>query len=215
MSTTVHDAKVTQWLSNLRASYGFVPAVMSVGAAFLALLLLKLPSSWGPDLSQFLGLPPIPDITHMRSLLVLIASTTIGTGAVAFSVVCAASISAATSYGPRLLTNFLSDRGTQACLGFFVASFVYCIIVYASLREGDDGYGLAGLGAMAWAFSSVGALIYYLHHAPASLRINQTMADIGRTLIDNIPSRFAANCGYAVPDGKREAARQKYETRQD
>ncbi|MBZ6377201.1 hypothetical protein B5C34_06110 [Pacificimonas flava] len=199
-----YAARLTDWAGQLRSSYGFIPALMCVAAALLALLLLLPPDSWGTAVAGALGLPDAPDADALRELLAMMAGATISTGAVAFSIIVAASVTASSQYGPRLLTNFLADRATQTTLGVFVATFVYAIIVHAAIRE-ERVHGLAGLGAMLLALLSVGALVYFLHHAPAALRINQAVANIGETLLRNIATRFPANCGYpAAPPARPE-----------
>lgn len=192
-------ARLIDLAGQLRSSYGFLPMLMSLLAALLAVLALLPPESWGEAVAAFLHLPPAPDAEALRDLLTLVASATISTGAVAFSVIVAASVTASSQYGPRLLTNFLADRATQATLGVFVATFVYCVIVYAAIRD-DRVHSFAGLGAMAFAFLAVAALVFFLHHAPAALRINQAVSNIGATLLRNVETRFPGNCGLPVLD---------------
>ncbi|MBV7255930.1 DUF2254 domain-containing protein [Pacificimonas sp. WHA3] len=214
-----HGAKIIDWLSQLKSSYGFVPALMTVGTIVVAIAALSAPAAWGAAIASFLGLPPAPDAEAMRDLMSLIAGATIGTGAVAFSVIVAASINAAGQYGPRLLTNFLADRATQITLGVFVSSFVYAILVYAAIREDAGGdvsiYGLAGMIGMTYALGSVAALIFFLHHAPSALRINQAISKIGESLLRNVSTRFPANCAFAVNEMDMAAARRTYDARAD
>jgi uncharacterized membrane protein len=47
-------------------------------------------------------------------------------------------------YGPRLLSNFMSDRGNQVTLGTFIATFVYSLVVLRTIRStGESGAGAA------------------------------------------------------------------------
>jgi|TARA_R100000501_G_scaffold16352_2_gene29731 uncharacterized membrane protein len=206
-------ASVTDWLSQLRSSYGFLPAVMATVTVLIAIAALSAPPGWGAALAEAVGLPPAPGVDAMRDLMSLIASATIGTGAVAFSVIVAASVTAAGQYGPRLLTNFLADRATQVTLGVFVSSFVYALIVYAAIRDETPGYGIAGIVAMVFALASVAALIYFLHHAPSALRINQAVSKIGRSLLKNAGTRFPGTCGHAVCPEDLDAAAARYQAR--
>ncbi|MFE9319382.1 DUF2254 family protein [Nocardia sp. NPDC052278] len=48
---------------------------------------------------------------------------------------------ASTQYGPRMLRNFIRDRGTQLTLGTFVASFVYAIAALVSIGPRSSGNG--------------------------------------------------------------------------
>lgn len=208
-----YGAKLIDAFGQLRGSYGFVPALMTVGALFLAALALQVPDSVGNAVADIFGLPPSPKAESMRDLIGLIASATIGTGGVAFSMMVAATVTAATQYGPRLLTNFLADRATQLTLGVFVATFVYAVVVYAAIRD-DNVRSFAGLIAMLLALASVAALVYFLHHAPATLRINHAISSIGGTLLANIETRFPANCGQAARGKRMEPPPQGEPTQQ-
>ena len=47
---------------------------------------------------------------------------------------------AANQYGPRILTNFMSDRGNQVTLGTFIGTFAYCMVVLRTVQGEGDGY---------------------------------------------------------------------------
>ncbi len=61
--------------------------------------------------------------------------------------------------------------------------------------------------------ASIAALIFFLHHAPAALRINHVISRIGESLFRNVPSRFPGNCGHAVRDSDIDAAKTTYRNR--
>ena len=43
------------------------------------------------------------------------------------------------SYGPRLVRNFMADSGNQLVLGVYVATFLYSLLVMRSIRVELDG----------------------------------------------------------------------------
>ena len=55
---------------------------------------------------------------------------------VVFSITIVALTLASTQFGPRMLRNFIRDRGTQFTLGTFVATFVYATLVLVSIGPG-------------------------------------------------------------------------------
>src|SRR3546814_9382887 len=55
-----------------------------------------------------------------------------------FAITIAAVVYASGTYGPRLLTNFMTDRGNQLSLGVFVATFVYGLMVLRVVRAEDE-----------------------------------------------------------------------------
>ena len=76
-----------------------------------------------------------------RNVLNVIAGSMIGVASTVFSITIAAVVYASGSYGPRLLANFMEDRGNQLSLATFIATFVYSVLV---LRVVRDAYETAG-----------------------------------------------------------------------
>ena len=56
-----------------------------------------------------------------------------------FSVTLVALSLAASTYSPRILRNFMHDRGTQIAFGVFVGAFAYCLVVLRTVRVEDGG----------------------------------------------------------------------------
>ena len=67
-----------------------------------------------------------------------------------------------------MLRNFIRDRGTQATLGTFVATFVYATLVLISISPGSHGRAfvphLSITVSVALVAASMGVLIYFIHH---------------------------------------------------
>jgi uncharacterized membrane protein len=72
--------------------------------------------------------------TGARTLLGAVASSTIGVAGTIFSITIAALSLAAGQMGPRLLRNFVRDRGNQVTLGTFLGTFGYALMVLRSVR---------------------------------------------------------------------------------
>src|SRR3546814_1525448 len=131
-----------------------------------------------------------------------------------FAITIAAVVYASGTYGPRLLTNFMTDRGNQLSLGVFVATFVYGLMVLRVVRAEDEVPATAAdaaatylpgfvpqislLIAVALLLLSVAVLVYFLHHIPASIRINSVLAGIGRRLLRDIEERFPKANGAQI-----------------
>lgn len=185
----------------LRGSYWFLPALLTTGALVLSIVTwyldTRIGSTW-PDSVSFLQATK-PE--GARALLSTIAGSTIGVGGTVFSITIAAVVYASGSYGPRLLTNFMNDRGNQFALGIFIATFVYALMILRVVRLADsNGYFAAPSGsfvpqismlvALGLALLSVGVLVFFLHHVPQSIQINNVVADIGQSAISAIEKRY-------------------------
>lgn len=189
-------ARFRQIAITLHASYWFIPALMTIGAIALAIGSVLIDVRFG---SRWLSAVTWLDISRpdgARELLSSLSSSMIGVAGTVFSITIAAVVYASGSYGPRLLTNFLEDRGNQLSLGVFIATFVYCLMVLRTVRvpATDDGDGfvpeLSVLIALVLALTSVGVLVYFLHHVPDSIRINGVVARIGHRLLADIKLRY-------------------------
>ncbi|MBA2935187.1 DUF2254 domain-containing protein [Sphingomonas sp. CGMCC 1.13654] len=191
----------------LRESYWFIPTIMAVMAILLAGGMITLDSYQGSNWMD--GVPWLyaarPD--GARSLLSSIGGSMIGVAGTTFSVTIAAVVYASGQYGPRLLSNFMSDRGNQVTLGTFIATFVYSMVVLRTIRSpGESGAGadafvpqLALLVAVLLVLCSIGVLIFFIHHVPTRIHINSVIEEIGDRLLAEIGARFPVFIGAPLP----------------
>lgn len=137
-----------------------------------------------------------------REILSVIAGSMITVAGVTFSMTVVSVSFASSQFGPRLIGNFMRDKGNQFTLGTFIATFVYCLIVLRSVRSAEDisaqGPGVVEsfvphislLIAIAFALASVAVLIYFIHHVPETINISNITAAIGTGLKKKIKRVF-------------------------
>ena len=194
----------------MRASYWFIPALLTAFAFLLALVTVWADRHGGSQWLSYLGWfePSRPE--GARAQLTVIATATIGIASTVFAITIAAVAYASGNYGPRLLTNFMNDRGNQVSLGVFIATFTFNLMVLRVVRNPEDGASGAAemaafvpqvsvLASAASMILAVVILVYFLHHIPASIRINSVLGGIGRRLIRDIEARFPEEGGTAEP----------------
>lgn len=208
------------WQS-INASYWFLPALSSVGALALAMVTLWLDrSGWAEFLNEISWLQPARP-GGASNMLTVIAGAMIGVASTVFSITIAAVAYASGNYGPRLLTNFMEDRGNQYSLATFIGTFVYAITVLRTVRAANEvapsiedalvtslpGFvpQLSLLVAFALMGLSVAVLVYFLNHIPASIRVNSVLKDIGARLLNDIvehfPARHTGERAKSAPEG--------------
>ena len=73
-----------------------------------------------------------------RAILSAIASSMITVAGLTFSITMLTLQLASSQFGPRLLRNFMRDRGNQVVLGTFIATFVYCLLVLRTVRGTEE-----------------------------------------------------------------------------
>lgn len=180
----------------LKENYWIIPALLTIGAMGLSGLTIHLDWTGAAERLTRAGWFLPGDAEGTRTVLTVIAGSMIGVASTVFSVTIAAVAFASGNYGPRLLDNFMRDRGNQWSLGVFIATFVYSVMVLRVVRS-DDLREIAGFApqlslitAMALLLLAVATLVYFLHHIPASIRINAVLGGIGSQLLREIDRRF-------------------------
>lgn len=184
----------SNWFA-IRASYWFWPALFALGALVLGFTVVHLDrtgaSLWLAERNWIV--PARSD--GASNMLSVLAGSVIGVASTVFSITIAAVAYASGTFGPRLLNNFMEDKGNQFSLATFVGTFVYAVTVLQSVRSGDgpETAFVPQLAlTLAWGLLllSVAVLVYFLHHVPDSIRINSVLEAIGRRLLQEIVSRF-------------------------
>lgn len=184
-------------LEAIRSSYWFIPSLMALVAILLGAVMIwvdaRLDSSWIKGLSWYQQIKA----DGAREVLSTIAGSMVTVAGVVFSITIVALSYASSQYGPRVLTNYMSDRGNTITLGTFIATFLYCLMVLRTIRGGDDEFvpQFAVIVALLLAVCSIGVLIYFIHHVPQSIHINDVVARIGEQLIRDTRARFPAMIG--------------------
>ncbi|PEQ13969.1 hypothetical protein B2G71_06645 [Novosphingobium sp. PC22D] len=209
-------ARLRSMWFDINASYWFYPALFAAGALLLALLLVHVDRiGAAQSLSAWSAISPArPD--GASNMLTVLAGSMIGVASTVFSITIAAVAYASGTYGPRILTNFMEDKGNQLSLATFIGTFVYSITVLRAVRSEDEaslfvadatatsapGFvpQLSLLVAFGLMIVAVAVLVYFLHHIPSSIRINTVIEQIGGGVIDAIPRRFPEE-GEAEPAG--------------
>jgi len=169
----------------LRTNLWLVPAALTLGA--LALFAI---TEW-LDLLAYRGeFAPPPwvlggNADPSRLLLTSIAASVITVVGVVFSITIVILTLASTQFGPRMLRNFIRDRGTQITLGAYVATFVYCIVVQVSIGPRDRGEFVPHISittAFGLVLIDLAVLIYYIHHIALEIQLPEVIASIAKDL---------------------------------
>jgi uncharacterized membrane protein len=126
-----------------------------------------------------------------RQVLIGIAAAVITVAGVVFSITILALQLASQQFGPRMLRNFIRDRGTQVSLGAYVATFVYCILTLAVVSthpSGDFVPHISTTVALALTLADVGILIYFIHHVASSIQLTSVVAGIAKDFRSTLES---------------------------
>ena len=190
------NAWLKQFFFNIRHSYWFIPSVLAIVSILAAAALVAVDIYWltsVPDKYKWLF---DTEPQGARAILSTVAGSTITVAGVVFSMTMMSVSHTTSTYGPRLMLNFLKDSKNQFTLGIFIATFIYCLLVLRTIQGGgaDDQLifvpHLAVFGAIGMALLSVAVLIGFLHHIPHSINIGNVVADRGHSLIARLEKIF-------------------------
>src|SRR5665811_1874501 len=118
-----------------------------------------------------------------RALLTTISGSMITVAALTFSITIVGLSLASQQFGPRLLRNFIRDRGYQVVLGTFLAALIYCLLVLRTVRSTASPQFVPYISltmGLLFAVAGVGLLVYFIHHAVFSIRAESIVATSGR-----------------------------------
>lgn len=204
------SARLIKIWQDLQGSYYFIPGLMAFGAIFLAYVTISLDEIFGLKVSDDSIFFLSNKATGARTILATIAGSMIGVAATTFSITMVAVTSAAGQYGPRLIGNFMRDRGNQVTLGTFTSTFIYCLLILRVARTGDGTEAqdaitefipnISLLVAMGLTLMSVGVLIYFIHHIPETLNVGNITSRVGRRLSKDIETRYPRDIGRSERD---------------
>jgi uncharacterized membrane protein len=188
------QTKLSNLWYKIRASYWFIPSLMLIVACCLSLALIYFDvlldkTGWLDSLNRFY--PSKPE--GARALLSTVAGSMITVAGVVFSITMVALTLASSQFGPRLLVNFMRDRGNQLVLGTFISTFVYCLLVLRTIRSGEDVSFVPQLAvtfALIMAIASIIVLIYFIHHASTSIQASHVIATVNDDLRDSLDRLF-------------------------
>jgi uncharacterized membrane protein len=169
----------------LKVSFWFVPTVMGLGAVVLAWVMyaldVRIPNEELQNSHFVLAGSP----ADLRTYLLGIAGTVLGTAGVVFTLLTLPLSTVAAQYGSRLLRVYLGDRTTQFVLAMFVATFVYCIAAALSIPPADvqaEGPVLTATVGVYLMLATFATLILLVQHTSTTLQAPNIAAAAGAEL---------------------------------
>src|SRR5208337_1618060 len=135
----MYSVRLRDFWDNVRATYWFVPTLMTLLAAVLALTMFWVDQAIPNNLLQDKWYIFHPEtIAETRTVLNTIADTSLGVIGVVFSITLVPLSITSTQYGSIVLRSFLRDRGTQFVLGAYSATTFYCLFLLMGLRNANN-----------------------------------------------------------------------------
>ncbi|MFC4904844.1 hypothetical protein BJF77_07620 [Kocuria sp. CNJ-770] len=170
--------------------FWFVPAVCVVAAVVLAQSVVAV-DRWLPETldSPWISWLYAVGIDGSRGMLSAIGGSMLAVAATAFSITISVVATASSTYGPRLVRNFMADRGNQVVLGVLVSTFIYALLVLRTIRSASDDLAqpfvphLAVNLAVLLAVADVALVVYFIHHIADSVQVDTLVHGVRRRLL--------------------------------
>lgn len=182
----------------LRGSFWFLPSLMAAGAVFLSFGAVQLDAAMEADAYGRFEFIYLFGPEGARAILSAVATSMITVAGLTFSITMLTLQLASSQFGPRLLRNFMRDRGNQLVLGTFISTFVYCLLVLRTVK-GVEGSSfvphLAVAIGVVLAVAGLAVLIYFIHHTATSIRIETLLASLAEETAATIDRLFPEKLG--------------------
>ncbi|ELP35444.1 DUF2254 domain-containing protein [Rhodopirellula baltica] len=204
-------AYLQQLLYRIKGSYWFIPSLMVLSAIVLSQVTIWIDRTVGNAWLQQYWFTSMNQPDGARALLATVAGSMITVAGVTFSLTILAVSHATSHFGPRLLDNFMRDRGNQITLGTFVATFLYCLLVLRVVRGGavPESWELSVEAfvpqlslfvSLVLTIASVGELIYFIHHVPDSIHISTVLRRLAIDMSEKFDELYPETLGQALDE---------------
>ena len=198
MRSVILGTRFFHWWHQLRQTFWFIPALITLVAGLCAQITLELDEHL--DWSTYKGLGWIYSGSGegASTLLSAIVGSMITATSVTFSMTLVALTLTASQYGPRLLHNFMRRPGSQIVLGTFLATFTFSLMALRSVQVNGDAAVVPHLSvtvAVGLALASVGVLIYFIHHVAKSIQADTIISQVYGDLVASIDRMFPEQIG--------------------
>ena len=188
------SSRSSHFAVGVRDSFWFVPGVCVALAIVLAEAVVLLDRlvpvpGWANGVILEVG------ADGSRGLLTAIAGSMLGAAATMFSITIAVLALTSSNYGPRLVRNFMADRGNQFVLGGLVSIALYALLVVRHVRIVTDGEKpfvphLAVNLAVVLLVGGIALLVFFIHHIATDIQVSTLSSKVRRELIERLDEQF-------------------------
>jgi len=203
---------------HIRSSFWAIPALLLVLAALLSVVNLWLDLNW----ANKLDLQPVKWLDAsktfgIRELLSTTAAAILGVAGVSFSITIASLTLASQQFGPRLIKNFMQDRFIQTVLGFFVATFLYCMlgIQFSSVVSESASYTpvFTLITTLVLTVVDLLLLVLFIHNICVAIQVDTVITGVSNDLHGRVNTLFPTSTENQLPADALESIKIPFEQR--
>ncbi|TCL72499.1 MULTISPECIES: DUF2254 domain-containing protein [unclassified Curtobacterium] len=189
----------------VRESFWFLPALLGIAAMVVAELLVTLDHALVHSATR-IGFLDALSASGGRSILTTIGTSMLTVAGTSFSITISVLATTSSTYGPRLVRNFMADRANQFVLAAFTSTFLYSIVVLRSVHtDVDDGTAFVPVIAVHVAvllgILDVAVLVFFIHHIASSVQITALQKQVQTDLAAAVGQVFRNGDGDGITVG--------------
>lgn len=189
--TGIHARAEYVW-EQFKLSIWLIPLTMSIASIILAILTLNLDDRYGHFIADNFRYLRI-DAQGARQVIAVISGAMMTITGVVFSISVVALTLASNQFGPKILRNYLRDTSNKIVLGLFVSTFLYGLVVLASIDTQHGGFIplFSILTCIGMTIVAIGALIYFIHNISTAIQADHIIASIAEELNNTISNTLS------------------------
>lgn len=194
----LYYTKLLNLWNKLTESIWFVPSLMTLFGMILASVMIQVDQQVQYKFVTDLRLVYSGGADGARTVLATIASSMLTVAGVSFSIIVVALSLASQQFGPRLLRNFMRDKGNQVVLGTFIGGYMYCLLVLGVIEDYKEGLEIPFFSVtvgIAIALAGIGVFIYFIHHASSSIQASTIVHNVSEELHETLDRLYPEKLG--------------------
>ena len=141
-----------------------------------------------------------------RTILGSIATASMTVVGVLFSITIVVLQQASNQFTPRVVQNFVRSLTSQVVLGFFIGTFVYCLLLLTNIQPKPGAASEFSVPQISLSFSIVLALvcmlllISYIQHVTRAIQSTEIVSSITRETIRTLKNMISDRKAYGVDE---------------
>lgn len=177
-------------------AFWVIPCLVALGivSSLVLTINLEIPEQyrWMEKLISFKTNPE-----GARTILGSIATASMTVVGVLFSITIVVLQQASSQYTPRVVQNFVRSLTSQVVLGFFIGTFVYCLLLLTNIQPKPGAASEFSVPQISLGFSIVLALtcmlllIAYIQHITKSIQSTEIVSSITRETIRTLKNMIS------------------------
>ncbi len=197
-------------------AFWIIPCIvaLSIISSLVVTVNLEIPEQlrWMEKLISFKTNPE-----GARTILGSIATASMTVVGVLFSITIVVLQQASTQYTPRVVQNFIRSMTSQIVLGFFIGTFVYCLLLLTNIQPKPGAAAQFSVPQISLSFAIFLALvcmlllITYIQHITKSIQSTEIVSTITRETIRTLKNMIADRKGSGVDESEAEEVDLEFE----